>query len=175
MTIYISLIRGINVGGKNILMNELREIYSSLGFDGVKSYIQSGNIIFKSADQNCKGLEEEIEYEILKSHHQVVVVIRTLDEFRRVIYNNPYQAEDPVKTFVTFLKETPDGNPIDAIKGKKGNSERFHINDREIYLHLPNGYGRTRLNNNFMERQFNQKATTRNLRTVNRLYELAKE
>jgi uncharacterized protein (DUF1697 family) len=174
MNIYISLIRGINVGGKKLLMTELKDIYNIMGFEGVKSYIQSGNIIFKSAKENIKELEEEIENEILKSHFQVAVLIRTLDEFKQILHNNPYLDEDPGKIYVTFLKEKSDQTLKHMIEGKEAN-ESYQIKNREIYLYLPNGYGRTKINNNFLERQFNLKATTRNWRTVNRLYELAQE
>ncbi|MDD1774126.1 MAG: DUF1697 domain-containing protein, partial [Methanobacterium sp.] len=95
MTIYISLIRGINVGGKKFLMTDLKYLYTSMGFEGVKSYIQSGNIIFKSAKGNIKEFEEDIENEIQKSHNQqVAVLIRTLDEFKKIIHSNPFFEED---------------------------------------------------------------------------------
>lgn len=81
------------MGGKKLLMTELKDIYNIMGFEGVKSYIQSGNIIFKSAKENIKELEEEIENEILKSHFQVSVLIRTLDEFKQILHNNPYLDE----------------------------------------------------------------------------------
>ena len=176
MTIYISLIRGINVGGKKFLMTDLKYLYTSMGFEGVKSYIKSGNIIFKSAKGNIKEFEEDIENEIQKSHNQqVAVLIRTLDEFKKIIHSNPFFEEDIGKLYVTFLKEKPDQTPKDMIDQKKEAFERFQIIGKEIYLYLPNGYGRTKINNNFLEKQFNLKATTRNWRTVTRLYELAKE
>ena len=175
MITYISLLRGINVGGHKIAMPQLKELYQSLNFKHVKTYIQSGNVLFETSGVPVEKLKEEIEVEIEKTFNlQVPVFILTIEELKMIIENNPFPDENPRKIHVTFLSEPPVERPVEEINGIKDGSEKFLIAKKEIYLFLPQGYGRTKLSNTFFERKLNLSATTRNWRTVNKLYELAK-
>jgi len=178
MSTYISLIRGINIGGKRIKMAELRDIYISMGFKQVKTYIQSGNVIFKSENRNPKYLARIIEEKIFETfNYTVKVVIMTINELKQVVEAFPFKDKDEKYVHVTFLSETPSDKLIkeidsSLIKGMK-DSEQFIICSREIYLYLLDGYGRTKLNNNFFEKKLQLTATTRNWKTVNKLLEIA--
>jgi uncharacterized protein (DUF1697 family) len=179
MKTYISMLRGINVSGqKKIKMEGLKELYESLGFENVQTYIQSGNVIFECPDRNATELKNRIEGSIIAAFgYPVAVLIRTTSEFQRLIENNPLLGEknrDATKLHVTFLSDIPEECLIENIKESKAESEDFSIAGREIYLYCPEGYGRTRMSNNFFEKKLKVAATTRNWKTVNKLLELAK-
>jgi uncharacterized protein (DUF1697 family) len=175
MSKYISLLRGVNVGGRKIIMGELQELYESLDLKEVKTYIQSGNVIFKSSDKNISKLRKEIEKEIENTFNfPVSIILMTYDELKKVVENNPYLNEDTRHIYITFLFEFPIDVPYQEMILIKDESEKFSINHRVIYLFLPQGYGRTKLNNNFFERKLGVPATTRNWKTTKRLLELTK-
>ena len=171
MANYISMLRGINVSGqKKIKMEALKNLYESLNFKNVKTYIQSGNVLFDSKGSSSL-ITKNIENKIKETFgFDVKVLIRTKDEFKKIIENNPFKGKEIDKVYVIFLSEVPLIKPIDEINTIKDKTEEFFINSKEVYLYLPNNYGRTKLNNNFFERKLN--GTTRNLRTVNKLFEM---
>ncbi len=174
MNTYVSLLRGINVSGqKKVGMKELQKIYESLGAKSVKTYIQSGNVVFQYRDLNNSELINRIEKKI-KQHFKfdVLVLIRTKDEFRKLIENNPFSQKDTTKLHVTFLSDTPAKMVIDDIDKIKDKSEKFSIFSKEIYLFCPNGYGKSKLSNTFFERKLQVSATTRNWRTVTALFDI---
>lgn len=175
MITYISMLRGINVSGqKKIKMEELKKLYESLGFKNVQTYIQSGNVIFDFSDTNISKLINKIEQKIKKSFNfDVPVLIRTKNDLQKLIANNPFTKKDSSKLYVTFLSDTPIKSPLDEITKIKDKSEEFIISGKEIYLFYPNGYGRSKLTNNYFERKLKLSATTRNWKTVNKLLELS--
>jgi uncharacterized protein (DUF1697 family) len=176
MAVYISIIRGINVGGrKKIKMGDLKDLYLSLNLKDVNTYIQSGNVVFKCQDVPPSELAEKIRKGIKEvSGFDVPVFIRTKKEFQKIIDCNPFKKEDTNHLYVTFLSETPHEMPINEIDKVKDKSERFSIYSTEIYLLCPNGYAKTRLSTDFFERKLKVSATTRNWKTVNRLLDIAK-
>jgi uncharacterized protein (DUF1697 family) len=176
MTTFISMLRGINVGGhKNIKMDVLSKLYESLGYTNVKTYIQSGNVIFDSSSTNIQELTEIIEGKLKGSFDfEVCVVIRTKNEFQNIIENNPFLKEDLSKLYVAFLSGTPIDPSINEIDSIKGDSEKYFISGKEIYLYYPNGVREAKLSNNFFEKKLNVSATTRNWNTVNKLYAMSK-
>lgn len=166
MPTYISMLRGINVSGqKSIKMEKLKELYESLKFNDIKTYIQSGNVMFECKDSDYKSLEKKIENKIKeKIGFDVVIFIRTRNELKKVIENNPFKEDERI--YVTFLSSVPSKIPIDEINKAKGKSEKYFISSREIYFSCPNGYGKTKLSNNFFENKLKVTATTRNWNTV---------
>ena len=175
MTTYIALLRGINVGGqKRVGMNELKELFSSMGFANVQTYIQSGNAVFDCTETNSEKLAKRIEQNIQKSFgFDVLVFTRTKNELGKIIESKPFPGKDATKLHVTFLSKRPANFPTDEIIRIKGDEEEFSISGKEIYLFLPHGYGTTKLSNNLFERKLNVSATTRNWNTVNTLYNIA--
>ena len=179
MQIFISILRGINVSGqKKILMADLKALYEKLKFTDVATYIQSGNVIFKS-NEKLSDIEfaKKIEEEIYKIYHfQVPVIIRRIDEMKHIISANPFLKEENVdvkKLHVTFLSEIPDKKNVESIDNTAFLPDQFIISGKEIYLYVPNGYGETKISNNFFEKKLQVKATTRNWNTVNKLSEMA--
>ena len=178
MVKYISMLRGINISGhKLIKMEELRALYESLGFENVRSYIQSGNVIFECPDSDVSELEMKIENEIEETFgFPVNVTIRTKKEFQEVIENNPFygetRREDIKKLHVTFLSDTPTASSLQEIEGSTYGPDQMVIAGKEIYVFCPDGYGRTKFTNNFFEKKLKLSATSRIWKTVNRLYDM---
>jgi uncharacterized protein (DUF1697 family) len=164
------MLRGINVGGKKVEMEKLRSGYISLGLQNVRSYIQSGNVVFESSNHNIPELTSSIEKKIKSSWgFDVAVFIRNDNEIRRIVENNPFGKRDQSKLHVTFLRKEPQQFPFDEIGKVKTKSEDVSFSSKEIYLFCPNGYGNTKLSNAFFERKLKTLATTRNWNTVNTL------
>jgi len=181
MQTFISILRGINVSGqKKILMADLKKLYESLKFSEVKTYIQSGNVVFKSDSkisdiQLARKIEKAIS---TKYKFEVPVIIRTKEELEKILSQNSFTKEKSIdlkKLHVTFLSETPDREKMEQIKEVDFSPDQFIIKGKEIYLHIPNSYGETKLSNKFFENKLKVSATTRNWNTVNKLLELASQ
>jgi len=171
----ISMLRGVNVGGhKRISMEQLKACYESLGFNGARTYVQSGNVVFEHETSDPSDIVDRIQGAIKRNLGlDVRVIIRTREEMLSVIKNSPFKGLDQSKVHVTFLSEKPSSFPLKEIDAVKGGAERFSVSGREVYLFCPNGYGKTKLSNQFLEKKTKVYATTRNWRTVNALYFLA--
>ena len=179
MHTYISMLRGINVSGqKMIKMTELKELYESLRLASVATYIQSGNVVFQSGNNDPLSICTSIEKTIEKSFgFSVTVILRRPVGFRKVINKCPFLGSartDESRLYVTFLKSRPAPSLIKAMgQGTAKNADRYAIAGSEIYLHCPNGYGKTLFSNTFFERQLKLTATTRNWKTVQTLFAMA--
>jgi uncharacterized protein (DUF1697 family) len=177
MTTYISLLRGINVSGqKKIQMKELKSLYESLGLENVITYIQSGNVIFSCGEKNELKLVDLISNKIRDVFgFDVSVVIRSKDDWVKIIKNNTLinrKDIDPQKLYVTLLSQITSRINTDVLDKVKHNSEEYVVGEREIYLYCPEGYGRTKLSNNYIENKLKIGATTRNWNTVYKLFEI---
>lgn len=176
---YITLLRGINVSGqKKIKMLDLKSLYESLGFRNVVTYIQSGNVIFESNDKNKTDLKTKIEGAIDRKYKfRVPVEIRTKLEFENIIKNNPFGPVDMVdegtKVLVTFLRSKPNKVKVSNILKYVVSPEKLVVKGKEVYLYCPNGYGKSKLSNTFLENKLGVEATTRNWKSVHKLYELS--
>ncbi len=175
MIVYIVLLRGINVSGqKKIKMEDLRKLIESLGFESVQTYIQSGNIIFKSPLTNSSDIGISIKQQINQKYgFEVPVLIRTRERLSKIVKNNPFFDKDLSRVSVLFLSESPFIIPTNEIIKIKDASEEFYISDKEIYLFLPKGAGHTKLTTNFFERKMKVSATARNWNTTTKLLEIA--
>jgi uncharacterized protein (DUF1697 family) len=174
------MLRGINVSGqKKVKMDDLRAIYESLGFRNIITYIQSGNVIFEYQNINKTELKVKIEKSIEKNYaFHVSVEIRTERELENILNNNPFGyinlTKEGTKYLVTFLSSIPSKSKVSEIQQFVIAPEKLIIHSQEAYLYCPHGYGKTKLSNNFLENKLGIEATTRNWKTVNKLYELTK-
>jgi len=176
---YISILRGINVSGQKIIrMDILREIYESLNFLNIKTYIQSGNVIFQFRKSENIDLEKLISSQIQKRFgFEVPVIVLSLDEMKDIIERNPYTAEntkDITYLHVTILSSNPEQINFETINEVKFPGEEFELIERAVYLYCPYGYGKTKLSNTFFEKKLKVGATTRNWRTTLELLNIAK-
>ena len=178
MTTFISILRGINVGGKNQLkMDVLRQLFINLGFTNVQSYIQSGNVVFQSENIDHHILEETIKKSIFDNFNiNVPVIVLNKEELQTIIQLNPF-INDKTKEInylhITFLEENIDASSFDKLKESTIGNDEFELIDKAIYLYCPNGYGNTKLTNTFFEKKLNVEATTRNWKTATELARLS--
>ena len=175
---YIALLRGINIGrNKRIKMADLVETLELLGFKNIKTYLQSGNVIFEHDSSDIVEITENIERKISETFSfSVDVIIRTKDELESAVKDNPFISEPDIeldKLHVTFLSDIPDQKAVLNLDINKAENEKFEIIGREVYLYCPNGYARTKLKNDVFEKKLNTTATTRNWKTTNKLLELS--
>ncbi len=177
MSRYVAFLRGINVSGqKKVPMSELRSILSNIGLEEVKTYIQSGNVIFSSESTSTSKLEERIEKAIKKGFcFDVLVLVKSVEELQKILKNNPFDDEDNSavnKIYFVLLFQNPGLEKINAFKNEVFPSEKWELNNNCIYLCCENGYGKAKLNNNMIERKLKVDATTRNYRTMHKLIEM---
>lgn len=178
MTTYISILRGINVSGqKTIKMDALKKMFEKLNFKSIQTYIQSGNVVFTTAEKDPKKIEKLISLEIKKEFgFDVPVIILHVNTLKEIIDSNPF-AKDHVKDIsflhVTFLADNPTKFDKEKIVEKKQPGEEIAFTTNVVYLYCPNGYGKTKLNNTFLENKLKVQATTRNWKTTNELLKLA--
>ena len=179
MATFISMLRGVNVGGhRPVKMAELVDLYRSLGLKEPRSYIQSGNVIFGSAAKDAAALPRRIEQAIEKKfgiHSDVI--LRTADEINDVVTRNPFAGRldvAPNKLQVIFLSCEPDAQCAGRVASLPSEPEELHLLGRELFIHFPNGFGKSKLTQSALDRAVGVPGTARNWNTVQKLLELAK-
>jgi uncharacterized protein (DUF1697 family) len=180
MPIYISLLRGINVGAhKRIKMDKLRASFEAVGFEQVKTYIQSGNVIFKTTKLSPALLSERIEKRIfIDFGFPVSVVSRAADEMANAIEDNPLLKKrgiDQDKLHVMFLSDAPAGAALIKLAALTTAPDQSCCLGKELYLYLPNGTAESSLMKSQLDRVLSVVTTTRNWRTVTTLHKMCQE
>lgn len=173
--IFVALYRGINVGGNNpVKMEALRAMHAGLGHDEVRSYVQSGNVVFR-AEGTAKALEGGIAASFGKEFgFQAKVMVRGSGDWKEIVAGNPYPKEtaaDPKKVHVEICHGAPDRKRVEALLEKTGGPEAFEIVGHTLYMHAPDGIGRSKFAAG-LERACAVPATGRNWRTVEALCEM---
>lgn len=177
-TVVISMLRGVNVGGHHkIKMDSLRTLYEFLGLRDPQTYVQSGNVIFRTAERNLVRLAKRIEDGIERSFgFRPDVMVRTSSEMRDVIARNPFATRrgiEPSKLLVTFLASDPGPEARNKILKLKTDPEELRIDGRELYIYFPNGMGRSKLSTAVLERTLQTSGTGRNWNSVTKMLEIA--
>jgi uncharacterized protein (DUF1697 family) len=177
MNTYIALFKGINVGGNNILpMLELVSVLEELGLSRIKTYIQSGNVVFQSKKINNVELSQKIVAAIRNRHGFIIqVLILDGDELQSAIAANPFpEAEaEPNTLHCFFLLSLPENPNLNALETVKKDSEQFRLIDKVFYLYAPEGIGRSKLATK-VEKTLGVAVTARNWRTVSKLMAMVK-
>lgn len=178
MPTFISILRGINVSGQKLIkMEALKELYEKLGFTSIQTYIQSGNVVFRSENSDPVSLEKMISQQIQKSTgFEVPVIVLGIEELTEIINKNPFihdKTKDISLLHVTVLAGSPQLVNFDKLNEKKSMGEEFAWIGRAIYLYCPVGYGRTKLTNTFLEKTLKVSATTRSWKTTLELLRIA--
>lgn len=170
MPTYAALLRGINVGGHNkVPMSELRAVVDSLGHTDVTTYIQSGNVVFTSTKNVTPAtLERAIKNEF---GFDITVVLRTRAELQRVVKDNPFARADLKTVHVGFMASKPSAAAVRDLDTDQFAPDEFAIKGTNLYLHVPNGMGRTKLPP-YLDRKLKVPTTVRNWNTVLKLLEL---
>lgn len=178
MNTYIALFRGINVGGHNkLLMKDLRDLMSDLGYQNIDTYIQTGNVVFQSEDNDKQNLSGRISSAV-EEHHgfKPKVLVLELEEIEEAIENNPFpEAEvEPKSLHLNFLASEPENPDLEFLEEYKKESERFELTGRMFYLYAPEGIGRSKLADK-TGKALGVPMTGRNWRTVQKIMELVEE
>lgn len=177
MTVYIALLRGINVGGRNRLaMADLRGLLADLGHREPRTYLQSGNAVFTSDRQDSDALAAELAARISSDLGvSPAVIVRTAGYLADVASANPYAdaaAADPTRVHVAFLSAEPEDPEAFSFDAEQYSPEEMARGDRVLYLHLPGGLGRSRLAEQVSKPRSDLVVTLRNWRTVARLRDM---
>ena len=175
---YIAFLRGINVGGKNLIkMTELKTSFENIGYHHVITYIQSGNIVFTGKKTSKKNMETLIFQQIKKDFGiESPTIVRAPEILEKAIAKNPFvkdQRKDPLFFHITFLDKAPENPDLRELESKKQVGEEITLGDNVLYLYCPLGYGNTKLTNNYLEKNLMVQATTRNWKTINELLKIA--
>jgi len=177
MNTYIMLLRGINVGGNNKLpMKELVSVLETLGLQNVKTYIQSGNVVFQSTRIDVATLAQEISAAIDKNHgFAPYVFILSIENVQAAMRANPFPEgeNEPKSLHFFFLDGTLQQTDIDALKPLQTETERFRLIDNVLYLHAPDGIGRSKSVAKISRGWKEVNITARNWRTVSKIVEIA--
>ena len=176
--VVISLLRGINLlKNKRVKMDALRAVYESLGFEEVETWLQSGNVVFKTRPCELTGLARRIEAAIEREFaFHSDVILRTPEELAGAVAKNPFAARpglDPAKLLINFLADDPGADAREQVRALKTDPEELWIEGRELYIYFPNGMGRSKLPLARIEKILKTRGTGRNWTTVNKLHEMA--
>ena len=175
-TTYLALLRGINVGGKNKLpMKDLCQLFVEAGCGNVRTYIQSGNVIFSADPSVVAPLPGLVTAHMTQRFgYRVPVMVRTAEQIGDVIRNNPFVAEGAAEDtlHILFLAELPSTHSINGLDPDRSPPDTFIVRGQEIYLRLPNGVAPTKLTNDYFDSKLATTSTGRNWRTVTKLFEL---
>ena len=174
----IALIRGINVGGNNPLpMASLRALCENCGLADIRTYIQSGNIVFTAPARQIVAAARTLENAIESAHgFRPGIITRSLDEWHAAIADSPFASRggiDPAKLHIMFLASKPAAPAAKALAGVKRGEEELHLIGRELHLYFPDGVGKSKLSMAAVEKALATPGTARNWNTILKLRELA--
>ena len=179
MPILISMLRGVNVGGHHkIKMEALRALYESLKFEDPRTYVQSGNVIFRSKEKNSAALAKKIQDAIERTFgFRPEVILRTTNELRKAIAANPFTGRDlePGKILVTFLAGEAGPEARANLLRLKAHPEELHLKGRELYIYFPDGAGKSKLPWSQVEKLLLTTGTARNWNSVTKMLAMAVE
>ena len=175
MATYVALLRGINVGRhRRVLMADVKEAFAAAGAVDATTYLQSGNVLCRShlsAAKLAPALERELGSRL---GHDIAVIVRTGAQLARLVAGNPWPGEkDGKKVHVAFLEAAPKPAAVARLDPERVAPDEFRLAGRDVYLHYPRGYGRSKLTNDYLEKQLGLRSTMRNWKTVSALSELA--
>jgi uncharacterized protein (DUF1697 family) len=179
LTTHIALLRAVNVGGRKLIMSELRTWLEGLGFQDVRTLLQSGNLVFHSKEAADRKLTAKLEAEAEKTFgFDIDFLVRTAAEWDAVIAANPYpQAaeNDPARLVVMALNGVPSPDAVEALRAWIPGRETLQAHGRELYIVYPDGQGESKLVITVIERKLGLRGTARNWNTTLKLAALARE
>ena len=180
MPVLISMLRGVNLGGHNrIKMDALRALYESLNFEEPRTYVQSGNVIFRTKERNSAALAKKIQNAIERTFKcRPEVILRTADELKKTISSTPFAASrnlEPGKVLVTFFATEPAADAQEKLLTFKAHPEELHLKGRELYIYFPNGAGRSKLPWSSLDKRLKTTGTARNWNSVTNMLAIAEE
>lgn len=174
---HVALLRGINVGGKNrLLMKDLSALFVEAGCEDVRTYIQSGNVVFRADPDLARLVPDRIAAAIVaRFGFRVPVLTRTRAKLAAIVRENPFlrRGADPGKLHVGFLAARPEATVVNSLDPDRSPPDEFAVLGREVCFHCPLGLARTKFTTRYFESKLSTTMTVRNWRTVSRLHEMA--
>lgn len=183
MTRYVALLRALNVGGHTVKMDRLRALFTEMDFDGVSTYIASGNVLFDAAIPDTSGAAEALEKRI-EAHlqaalgYEVVTFLRSPAEIAAVAAHKPFAAQELETAFgvmIAFLKQSPDEAATERLMSYRRASDDFVVHEREVYWLRRTQQSETNFAGATLERALKMPATVRSITTVHKLAEISKK
>jgi uncharacterized protein (DUF1697 family) len=180
MPVFISMLRGVNLGPHNrIKMDALRALYESLSLEDPRTYVQSGNVIFRTKEKNAAQLARKIQIALKeKLGCRTEVILRTTSEMKNLLAANPFAGRndiEPGKLLVTFLAAEPEHGAEAALARFNSYPEEIHLKGRELYIYFPNGAGHSKLPWSQVEKFLKVSGTARNWNSVSKMLEMAEQ
>lgn len=180
MPVFVSMLRGVNLGPHNrIKMDALRALYEFLKLEDPRTYVQSGNVVFRTKEKHAAQLATKIQKAIEEKFGcRTDVILRTPEELRKAIAATPFPASrklEPGKILVTFLAAEPGREALPALDGFKKYPEEVHLKGRELYIYFPNGAGRSKLPWSQVQKFLKVPGTARNWNSVCAMLAIAEE
>ena len=176
MPTYVSLLRAVNLGShQKLKMSELAAAYESSGVTNVRTYIQSGNVVFQATSALAERVGTEVPRRIAEGFGlRVPVIIRTTKEFRDTVKRHPFVAEarDPTHLHIGFLADVPHPESVASLDPARSDVDSFAVLGKAVFLYVPGGMARTKLTTDYFDRRLGTVMTVRNWRTVNTLVEM---
>ena len=172
--IWIALLRGINVGGKNKLaMKDLVATFEAMGFEDVKTYIQSGNVVFCCDETDPSIIADKIKSALLKSHNiDAPILTMRFKDLQKAAASNPFEGAEPASLHLFFMASAPLEPDFKSMDDIRLDSENYALVGRIFYFHTPDGFGRSKLAAR-IEKLLGVETTARNWRSVTKIIELA--
>lgn len=172
MNRYVAFLRAINVGGTTIIkMSDLKRTFESFGLEDVKTYIQTGNVIFESKEEKADALEERIERQLEDAvGKQIRLFLRTAREVAQMAKQCPFQPREGEIAYVVILEKKPARKSLEALLSLRTQADDFAIQGREVFV-LRRDRERSLFSNNLVEKTLGVAGTTRNLTTIKKLAE----
>ncbi|MDZ7716460.1 MAG: DUF1697 domain-containing protein [Balneolaceae bacterium] len=174
----IAFLRAINVGGyRKIKMADLRSIFESMGFENVKTYIQSGNVVFDAPVEKEDELSGMITQQIEDSFgHDVPVLIREPETLEKVLKAFPFKEKTGWKGYIGFLAKEPNSIDVNKLESNSSNIEKFRVAGKNLYVYVDKETEeKPNFSNGYIEKELGMHATTRNLRTVRKILDLSRQ
>ena len=174
MECYLALIRGVNVGGVVLKMETLRELLSTAGYASVRTYIQSGNVLFDTEKTDAGAIELEIGQLLLQETGlDLEIFVWSRAELEMIARRHPFEREGELRyLFVTLLRRIPGREDVEALLAEASEAESFALEGRTVYSIYREGYGKSRFSNNYLEKKLRMPATTRNWNSIQKLREM---
>jgi uncharacterized protein (DUF1697 family) len=172
---HVALLRAINVGGNNMIaMKDLVALFTDLGCRDVRTYIQSGNVVFAAGATVLAKLERTVPNALRERFGlEVPVVLRSASELDAALRLNPFPRADPKELYVGFLRDRPGARLVAALDPRRSPGDEFVVNGRDVHLRFGSGAAKTKLTVGWFDAQLETVTTMRNLRTVRTLLEMA--
>lgn len=174
MYMFVAFFRGINIGSKNkIKMSELKLMFEELGHKQVKTVLNSGNVVFETKLKQVNRIEEQIE-EAIRNRFEldITVIVRSRKQIVQLLERDSYGGISDKNCYVILLKKMTDINIGVNFEKLKKQDDLYKIIEKEVYIYVPGGYGKTKLNNALVEKESGVKATTRNINTIIKLQKI---